>query len=45
MAGDDGGRVAVPALGLDLADLYDGVDFGPGPVPQSLRERRLAYAA
>lgn len=42
---DDGASISVPALDLSLADLYDGVDFGPDPMPQALRERRVAYAA
>ena len=44
---DDGARIRVPALGLDLAldDLYDGIDFGPNPMPDSLRERLATYAA
>lgn len=43
---DDGARIRVPALGLDLAlaDLYDGIDFGPNPMPDSLRERLATYA-
>ena len=47
MTGDEDGRVSIAALGLDLAlaEIYDGVDFGPNPMPQALRERRVAYAA
>ena len=47
VTGDEDGRVSIAALGLDLAlaEVYDGVDFGPNPMPQALRERRVAYAA